>query len=144
MNCSLPGSLVPGISQVRILEWIAISFFRESSQPRDQTHVSSSLASGFFTTKPSGKPLIKSTWMLLEIWWSDNSYHLKGFHEALKLIPYCWEVWWLFIQYMFSLALKKDREVCICQPVFHLDSRSLVLFYVPTCPPQLGCVNSAP
>ena len=144
MNCSLPGSLVPRISQVRILEWIAISFSRESSQPRDQTHVSSSLASGFFTTKPSGKPLIKSTWMLFEIWWSDNSYHLKGFHEALKLIPYCWEVWWLFIQYMFAFALKKDREVCICQPVFRLDSRSLVLFYVPTSPLQLGCVNSTP
>ena len=73
--------------------------------------MSPSLAGGFFTTKPSGKPLIKSTWILFEIWWSDNSYHLKGFHEALKLIPYCWEVWWLFILYIFALALKKDREV---------------------------------
>ena len=31
---------VHGILQVRILEWIAISFSRESSQPRDQTQVS--------------------------------------------------------------------------------------------------------
>ena len=29
-----------GILQARILEWVAISFSRESSQPRDQTHVS--------------------------------------------------------------------------------------------------------
>ena len=29
-----------GISQVRILEWAAISFSRESSWPRDQTHIS--------------------------------------------------------------------------------------------------------
>ena len=40
MNCSLPGSSVHGISQARILEWVAISFSRGSSLPRDQTHVS--------------------------------------------------------------------------------------------------------
>ena len=34
MDCSLPGSSVRGISQVRILEWVAISFSRGSSQPR--------------------------------------------------------------------------------------------------------------
>ena len=37
MDCSPPGSSVRGISQVRTLEWIAISFCRGSSQPRDQT-----------------------------------------------------------------------------------------------------------
>ena len=35
MGSSLPGSSVHGISQGRILEWVAISFSRESSQPRD-------------------------------------------------------------------------------------------------------------
>ena len=34
------GSTVPGISQARILEWVAISSSRGSSQPRDQTRVS--------------------------------------------------------------------------------------------------------
>ena len=29
-----------GISQVKTLEWVAISFSRESSLPNDQTHVS--------------------------------------------------------------------------------------------------------
>ena len=33
MDCSLPGSSVHGISQARILEWIAISFSRGSSWP---------------------------------------------------------------------------------------------------------------
>ena len=37
MVCSLPGSSVHGISQARILKWVAISFSRGSSQPRDQT-----------------------------------------------------------------------------------------------------------
>ena len=36
-DCSLPGSSVHGISQARILEWVAISFFRRSSRLRDQT-----------------------------------------------------------------------------------------------------------
>ena len=40
MGCSLPGSSVHGISQARILEWVAISFSRGSFQPRDWTHVS--------------------------------------------------------------------------------------------------------
>ena len=40
MDCSLPGSSVHGISQARILEWVAISFSRGFSQPRDQTWVS--------------------------------------------------------------------------------------------------------
>ena len=40
MDYSLPGSSVHGISQARIQEWIAISFSRGSSQPRDQTCIS--------------------------------------------------------------------------------------------------------
>ena len=37
MDSSPSGSFVHGISQARILEWVAISFPRGSSQPRDQT-----------------------------------------------------------------------------------------------------------
>ena len=40
MDCSPPGSSVHGILQARILEWVAISFSRGSSQPRDRTWVS--------------------------------------------------------------------------------------------------------
>ena len=40
MDCSPPGSSVHGSLQARILEWVAISFSRGSSQPRDQTKVS--------------------------------------------------------------------------------------------------------
>ena len=55
VDCSSPGSSVRGILQARILEWVAISFSRGSSQPRDQTWVSR-LAGWFFTTEPPGKP----------------------------------------------------------------------------------------
>ena len=40
MDCSLPLSSVHGIFQARVLEWVAISFSRGSSQPRDGTWVS--------------------------------------------------------------------------------------------------------
>ena len=39
-DCSPPGSSVHRILQARILEWVAISFSRGSSRPRDRTHVS--------------------------------------------------------------------------------------------------------
>ena len=40
MDWSLSGSSVHGILQARTLESVVISFFRESSQPRDRTHIS--------------------------------------------------------------------------------------------------------
>ena len=40
MDCSQPGSSVPGILQARILEWVAMLSSRGSSQHRDRTQVS--------------------------------------------------------------------------------------------------------
>ena len=54
MDCSPPGFSVHVILQARILEWVAISFSRGSSQPRDRTWVSCT-AGRFFTTEPPGK-----------------------------------------------------------------------------------------
>ena len=48
MDCSPSGSSVHGILQIRILEWVAIPFSRESSQSRDWTWVSCT-ARRFFT-----------------------------------------------------------------------------------------------
>ena len=47
-DCSPPGSSVHGILQARILEWAAIPFSRESSQPGDRTQVSC-IKGRFFT-----------------------------------------------------------------------------------------------
>ena len=58
MDCSLPGSSVYGILQADILEWVAISFSRESSWPRDWTQVSC-IAGRFFTIWAIGKSLKK-------------------------------------------------------------------------------------
>ena len=40
MDCSLLGSSIHGIFQARIMEWIAISFFRSPSLHRDRIYVS--------------------------------------------------------------------------------------------------------
>ena len=49
IDCSPLGSSVHGISQARILEWVAFPSFRVSSQPRDRTYVSC-IGRRFFTT----------------------------------------------------------------------------------------------
>ena len=59
MDCSLSASSVHGILQARILEWIAISFSRGSSLPRDRTCVFY-IADRFFTTETPGKLCIKA------------------------------------------------------------------------------------
>ena len=55
---SLLYTSVHGIFQASILEWVAISSFRGSSRPRDQTCISgvSCIAGRFFTAEPQGKP----------------------------------------------------------------------------------------
>ena len=60
MDHSLPGFLAHGVSQARILEWVAISFFRGYSQPRDLIQVSCP-TSGFFTTELLGESLEEET-----------------------------------------------------------------------------------
>ena len=84
MDCSLPGSSVHGISQARILEWIAISSSRGSSQPRDQT-CTSTLAGRFFTTEPAGKPVATSNCHFI----TPLFYHFwrRQWHPTPVLLP---------------------------------------------------------
>ena len=55
MGCSPPGSSVHGIFQARVLEWVANSFSRGSSPPRDQTRISH-IAGGRLTIWATMKP----------------------------------------------------------------------------------------
>ena len=62
MDRSLPRSSVHGISQARVLEWVAISSSKGLSQPSDTTWVScvSCIAGRFITSEITGKPHIIS------------------------------------------------------------------------------------
>ena len=69
MDCSPPGSSIHGIFQARVLEWVAISFFRESYWPRDQTQVSC-IAGRFFTSWATREALFWNSvfnWMYLSL-----------------------------------------------------------------------------
>ena len=57
MYWSPPGSSVHGILKARILEWVAVSFSRGSSQPRDQTQVSR-IAGRLFTIGATREAMI--------------------------------------------------------------------------------------
>ena len=67
--CSPPRSSVHCIFQARILEWFAISFSRESSQPRDQTWVSCT-TSRFFTnwTTRAQFPAMFLFYFIITLW----------------------------------------------------------------------------
>ena len=82
MDCSPSASSVHGISQARILKWVAVSFSRGSTQPR-----SLALASGFFTTEPPEKPNPSSSVQLSRSVMS-NSLRPYGLQQARLLCPW--------------------------------------------------------
>ena len=81
MDCSPPGSSNHGIFLGRILEWVAISSSRGSSQPRDQTQVSH-IAGRLFT--------IRATQLIPMF--EDLSCRFAIIHENLRAQPksICW------------------------------------------------------
>ena len=80
MDCSIPGCSVHRIFQARVLECVAISFSRRSSQPRDWTGVSHIVGRRFtlWATKEVRDPLILYSNRVLPLCpWYD--YSLKVF-----------------------------------------------------------------
>ena len=78
MDWSPPGSSVHGILQASILEWVAISFCRRSSRPRDQTHVS--YIAGGILYRCISSQLLRKTTVQWVIWPKEefrNQFHLK-------------------------------------------------------------------
>ena len=63
MHCSPPGSSLHGISKVRILEWVAVSFSRGSSQPRDRTNISRIDRSRAYSVPNAGSSVQKQQWI---------------------------------------------------------------------------------
>ena len=64
MDYSLPCFSVHGVFPIRILEWVAISFSKEYSPPRDRTR-SPALQADSLPSEPLGIPYImdKSSWV---------------------------------------------------------------------------------
>ena len=74
MDCSLPGFSVHGIFQARVLQWVAISFTRGSSWPRDRTQVSC-IAGRCFTF-----------WAIREAQWKQRETLFGGAPKSLQMV----------------------------------------------------------
>ena len=94
MDCSPPGSFVHGISQARILEWIALSFSRGPSRPRVQSCFSC-IAGRFFTIEPPGKPPLPRVrspnkwWLIVLLWVLQRNTWDCGCWEILLPLAKC-------------------------------------------------------
>ena len=80
-DCSLPGSSVHGIFQARILEWVAISFSRGSSRPRDRTRVSLHCRKTLYCLSYQGSPIIIFVLFLVGSW---DFLYIKPCHSKKR------------------------------------------------------------
>ena len=135
-DCSLQGSSVHGIFQARILEWVAISYFRGSSQPRDQTLFScvSYIAGGFFTTEPLGKPL--------NPWNASKRIFMQTCILSLSLIPVgpvfpvvFGQINYVFYGFVFWIFISGPDEIVHSHAFQGQWARKHLYFWRPSQPP---------
>ena len=115
MDGTLPGSVVQGIFQARVLEWAAISFSRGSSQSRDQTQVSC-IANRCFTVWPLGKPYLSIVRAIYDKPTANiilNSENLKEFRLRLGTRRGCLLSPLLFniVLEVLATAIREEKEI---------------------------------
>ena len=100
MDCSPPGSCVHGILQARVLEWVAISFSRGSSPPRDRYWVSC-IAGRVFT-----------------IWFTEEQIYWGKLKEQIywEAVSTNWECIWISLPPVTFPGGASDKEPdCQCR-----------------------------
>ena len=102
--CNPMGSSIHGIFQARVLEWVATSFSRGSSWPRDRTWVSC-IAGRHFTIWATREASIPYTKHLSDIWFTNIFSHSEGCIFNFLIVYFekilIWEVQFI---YVFSLV----------------------------------------
>ena len=110
-DCSPPGSSVPGILQARILEWVAISSSRRSSQSRDGTHVSCISCIGR---------------QILYLWVTREAFYtLKYIHRCMRAqsLESCLTLWDLMDRHLSSSSVHEILQERILEWVAMSFSR---------------------
>ena len=99
MDCSLPGFSVHGIFQARILEWVAVSFSRGSSRPRDWTQISHHCRQTLYPLSHQGSPE-----------WDESCYGEESI--VVQLLSHVWlfaTPWELVLQAPLSMVLSRQE-----------------------------------
>ena len=98
MNCSPPGSTVHGISQARILEWVATPFSRGLSRPRDRTCIGRQILSclrhqGSPQLRPPGSQSLK--YLLSGPSWKSfaDLYSRSVVFKLQRKLEITWRTW---------------------------------------------------
>ena len=125
MDCSPPSSSVHGILQARILEWLAISFSRGSSQPRNPPWISC-IARRFFTiwaTREALAPVAVSFYFIFRKPWNGLEQYIYqiNFNDTvyLKLGLYLQSILHLQFSSVQSLSMSNSlwpRELQYTRP----------------------------
>ena len=117
MDGSLPSSSVHWISQASILEWVAISFSRGSTQRRDQTRVSF-IGRRFFTTELPGKPEQFQDTISRPLIYPE----LSGFYQLYKELNNSFLKYNLFVDFLaFVLFCLASRKGLFSFIIYELD-----------------------
>ena len=135
MDCSLPGSSVHGIFQARVLEWVAISFSRESSPPRDRTQVSRIVGIHFTVWATREVSLALTGWTFVDkvmsLFFNMLSRLVITFLQRSKHLL----ILWLQSPFTVILKPKKIKSVTdsllspsICHEVMGLDAMIFVFW----------------
>ena len=124
-----PGSSIYGISQSRILEWVAIPFVRGSSQPRSWTWSPTLQADSLLCEplkKPLGKPLLLGAliWLLLYVF-----PILNFFQHNVCILFILQDLFYLYVLFSICYSFWKLTCSCIflCKPHYVRNVMRLIL-----------------
>ena len=124
MDYCLLGSSVHGISQARILEWVAISFSMGSSWPRDETCVFC-IDGGFFSAEPLGTP----NYSTYNSWLSNLGGGSKSFLKVYMITIFrlfkneSSSISWRCLSYKWKEPF--DRLYCMNLILFELEGSTI-------------------
>ena len=134
MDCSLPGSSVQGILQVRILEWVAISFSRGPSLPRDRTQVSriGGRCFNLWATREYSQPrqhIKKQRYYFANKGPSSQGYGFSSSHVWMWDLDYR-KSWapksWCFLNVVLGKTLENPLDCKEIQPVHPKGNQSWI------------------
>ena len=135
IDCGLPGSSVRGIFQARVLEWVAISFSRRSSQPWDWIRVSHIVGRRFTVWAARWAYGVK--WLSWNLAYSKSSVKIRYDYFSVKYL-----FSFIFCQVLTVLAknqcLKNWGRKKSGVPWLHLAPLSGSPSFCSSCPPVQG------